>query len=155
MEEHIADKNALVYLNGKLVTEIPQLEAEALVEDWNLGEARADGNIIALQISDEDYEKMQQFFDRVSEVVKTLAEKIAEMMKSIAEQLSPVIKDMIEKLDEALGGWLSYQAELRSVATPKQWHLYMYGRPRVSKKWLHIFEKRLARQRKGVRRREI
>ncbi len=155
MDEKLTWKNALVYINGKLVTEIPQLEAEAVVDHWDLGEVRTDGDIIALRISDENLEKMQQFIDGLGEAFRIFADNVTELMKNIAEKLSPIIKGMVETIDRTLGGWLSYQAELRSVATPKQWHLYMYGRPRVSKKWLHIFEKRLARQRKEVRRREI
>lgn len=155
MDEKIVGESALVYINGKLIAEIPHLEAEAVVDHWNLGEVRTDGDIIALRISDENLEKMQQFIDGLSEAFRIFADNVTELMKNIAEKLSPIIKGIVETIDRTLGGWLSYQAELRSVATPKQWHLYMYGRPRVSKKWLHIFEKRLARQRKEVRRREI
>ena len=155
MDEKLTEKNSLVYINGKLVAEIPQLEAEAVVDQWDLGEVRTDGDIVALRISDENLEKMQQFIDGLSEAFRIFADNVTELMKNIAEKLSPIIKDIVDTVDRSLGGWLSYQAELRSVATPKQWHLYMYGRPRVSKKWLHIFEKRLARQRKEVRRREI
>ena len=36
------------------------------------------------------------------------------------------------------------------VATPKQWHLYKHGKPRVRKKWESIFRRRYAMRRKRL-----
>lgn len=46
------------------------------------------------------------------------------------------------------------ERRIKTVATPRQWHLYRYGPPKVSKKWRNALLRkvRIAEKRKGGRR---
>ena len=53
----------------------------------------------------------------------------------------PAVKRLIQVAQDIAMG-----PEYKSVATPREWHVYMHGKPRTHKKWRAIFQKRLRRQ---------
>lgn len=90
------------------------------------------------------YAAIRSPWTAIGETVDTIVEVFQQFSKKVIEASGAIVGP----LADFLGEYSKHQAELRSVATPRQWHLYLYGKPRVSKKWEHVFEKRLARQKK-------
>ena len=80
-------------------------------------------------------------------------EAIAEVFQIFARKVAAAVNAIIDPIVDCLCKNYKHQEELRSVATPRQWHLYLYGKPRVSKKWKHVLEKRLSKQKKEERHR--
>lgn len=83
-----------------------------------------------------------------------LNEAIAALGKALADALRPVVDaivDTFRNVVEAIRNvWPECEDEIiRSVATPKQYHLYKYGRPRVRKKWRNQLLKKAVKKMKG------
>lgn len=67
--------------------------------------------------------------------VQQLNDAFTDFGKALADYLRPVV-DAIDEI-------------IRSVATPRQWHLYKHGRPRVRKKWKNQLLKKAIKAQKG------
>ena len=75
-------------------------------------------------------------------------DKLSEAIEKTTEQLREVMMPFIEKMAKVLPVVYSdsfTQSLYKTVATPRQYHLYLHGRYRVRKKWERIFLKRLLR----------
>lgn len=56
----------------------------------------------------------------------------------------------VDAVDVIRNAWPEYEDEIiHSVATPRQWHLYKHGRPRVRKKWRNQLLKKAIKAQKG------
>ena len=80
--------------------------------------------------------------------------------KALADSLRPVVDAIVDTfrniVDVFRNAWPEYEDEIiRSVATPRQWHLYKHGRPRVRKKWKNQLLKRRSKHKKEVEKIEI
>ncbi|MBD5469244.1 MAG: hypothetical protein HDR21_14035 [Lachnospiraceae bacterium] len=88
---------------------------------------------------------------RLGAALGETSEALVEVFHQIAKKASEVVNATVRPLSDFFSEYFNHQEELRSVATPRQWDLYLHGKPRVSKKWEHVFKKRLAKQKKGRR----
>ena len=74
--------------------------------------------------------------------------------KALADSLRPVVDAIVDTfrniVDVFRNAWPEYEDEIiRSVATPRQRHLYKHGRPRVRKKWKNQLLKKAIKAQKG------
>lgn len=74
--------------------------------------------------------------------------------KALADSLRPVVDAIVDTfrniVDVIRNAWPEYEDEIiHSVGTPRQWHLYKHGRPRVRKKWRNQLLKKAIKAQKG------
>ena len=74
--------------------------------------------------------------------------------KALADSLRPVVNAIVDTFRNIVDVFRNTRPEyedeiIRSVATPKQYHLYKYGRPRVRKKWKNQLLKKAIKAQKG------
>ena len=86
--------------------------------------------------------------------VQQLNDAFTDFGKALADSLRPVVDAIVDTfrniVDVFQNAWPEYEDEIiRSVATPKQYHLYKYGRPRVRKKWKNQLLKKAIKAQKG------
>lgn len=71
---------------------------------------------------------------------------VGEVIRKAMENVVPVVTKAVNALWDALPEWyrkaIIHEAELQSVATPRQWHLYKHGTPRQQKKWAHALARK-------------
>ena len=84
------------------------------------------------------------------EAANRAAASLGEALGHFARAINEVIGGYAQIVGPFLTKWQE-DKELREVATPRQWHLYQNGSPRVSKKWGNALrrKKRIAEKRKG------
>ena len=90
----------------------------------------------------------------MAEAVQQLNDAFAAFGKALADSLKPVVDAIVDTfrniVDVFRNAWPEYEDEIiRSVATPRQWHLYKHGRPRVRKKWKNQLLKKAIKAQKG------
>ena len=144
-------KTCGVYINGKHMADVPELDAEAIVEDLPIGTAEKINSELSISLTDEEMERLQQALGNISRAFGVMIETAQEAFEKVAKALVPAIQSITEKVGEIipeLAEYMKHQQELREVATPRQWHQYQNGRYRVRKKWEHAFEKRLQQQKR-------
>lgn len=77
---------------------------------------------------------------------------VGEVIRKAMENVVPVVTKAVNALWDALPEWyreaIIHEAELQSVATPKQWHLYKYGTWKQRKKWANALLKKLKKEKK-------
>ena len=76
----------------------------------------------------------------IAAAAQQLNDALVAFGKALADSLRPVVDAIVDTfrniVDVFRNAWPEYEDEIiRSVATPRQWHLYKHGRPRVRKKW--------------------
>ena len=86
--------------------------------------------------------------------VQQLNDAFVAFGKAFADSLKPVVDAIVDTfrniVDVFRNAWPEYEDEIiRSVATPRQWHLYKHGRPRVRKKWKNQLLKKAIKAQKG------
>ena len=86
--------------------------------------------------------------------VQQLNDAFADFGNALADYLRPVVDAIVDTfrniVDVFRNAWPEYEDEIiRSVATPRQWHLYKHGRPRVRKKWKNQLLKKAIKAQKG------
>lgn len=86
--------------------------------------------------------------------VQQLNDAFTDSGKALADYLRPVVDAIVDTfrniVDVFRNAWPEYEDEIiRSVATPRQWHLYKHGRPRVRKKWKNQLLKKAIKAQKG------
>ena len=146
MDEQITTKNCGVYINGEYIADIPKADAEIIANNCPVGTAEKLEGTLTLTMTNEQRERIQQTANRLGEIFAELSAAISRIMQEIADKLTPALQMMTHKINEIfpeLAEYYRHQTELREVATPRQWHLYNYGRYRVRKKWEHALERRL------------
>ena len=90
----------------------------------------------------------------MAEAVQQLNDAFVAFGKALADSLKPVVDAIVDTfrniVDVFRNAWPEYEDEIiRSVATPRQWHLYKHGRPRVRKKWKNQLLKKAIKAQKG------
>lgn len=90
----------------------------------------------------------------MAEAVQQLNDAFVAFGKALADSLKPVVDTIVDTfrniVDVFRNAWPEYEDEIiRSVATPRQWHLYKHGRPRVRKKWKNQLLKKAIKAQKG------
>ncbi len=90
----------------------------------------------------------------MAEAVQQLTDAIMAFGKALAESLRLVVDAIVDTfkniVDVFRNAWSEYKDEsIRSVATPRQWHLYKHGRPRVRKKWRKQLLKKAIKVQRG------
>lgn len=83
-----------------------------------------------------------------------LNDAIVAFGKALADSLRPVVDAIVDTfrniVDVIRNAWPEYEDEIiHSVGTPRQWHLYKHGRPRVRKKWRNQLLKKAIKAQKG------
>lgn len=85
---------------------------------------------------------------RLWEAVQQVADSIAEAFRRLAEAIAPIIKTIVD----GLSSWWNKYA-LRSVATPKEWHIYTHTKKRrIREKYRKRLARRLLAELKNARR---
>lgn len=86
-------------------------------------------------------ESMILAIGNLSETLRHYADAITIIVKRIGSMYSLIVECYLE------------QQQLKAVATPRQWHLYQNGSPRVHKKWRNALRRRarIAEKRKEGR----
>ena len=92
--------------------------------------------------------------DTMTEAAQQLTDALVAFGKALADCLRPVVDAIVDTfrniVDVFWNAWPEYEDEIiRSVATPRQWHLYKHGRPRVRKKWKNQLLKKAIKAQKG------
>ena len=78
-------------------------------------------------------------YKKIAEAVARIREAFEKMTKALLEALKPVIEAVAARLSDF------YEAMLRSVATPKEWHMMKHAkRWRIRKKYRNRLARRLA-----------
>lgn len=90
----------------------------------------------------------------MAEAAQQLTDALVAFGKALADCLRPVVDAIVDTfrnvVDVFRNAWPEYKDEIvRSVATPRQWHLYKYGRPRVRKKWRNQLLKKAIKAQRG------
>ena len=97
-------------------------------------------------------EQKQRLYDHVKSIVDILSDAFCNILDDLAEMISEITKALAESLGPAIDSInaireiISQQDEYLTVATGREWHFYLYGSKKVSKKWQNEFERRLKRQ---------
>lgn len=151
MDEQIKDAPLAVYMNGQKVGEIPEIEAEAIAEKWNLGTIEKTENALTLELDEKTQKALQDLGEVLTEQFEKLRDAIINIGRQIVEAFRPHLEKMQQLVSEDLIEYIRHQKELKSVATPRQWHLYQHGRYRTSKKWENALEKRLQNEKRRKR----
>lgn len=89
-----------------------------------------------------------------AEAMQQLNDAFVAFGKALADSLKPVVDAIVDTfrniVDVFRNAWPEYEDEIiHSVATPRQWHLYKHGRPRVRKKWKTQLLKKAIKAQKG------
>jgi len=133
------------------MTDIPKLDAEAIVENFPIGTAEIINDDLSIILTDEEMERLQQALENIGRAFGVMAETAQKVFENIAKALTLAIRSITEKTGKIMPETASYlvpQREFETVATPRQWHQYTHGRCRVRKKWEHAFEKRLQKMKR-------
>lgn len=90
----------------------------------------------------------------MAEAAQQLTDALVAFGKTLADCLRPVVDAIVDTsrniVDVFRNAWPEYEDEIiRSVATPRQWHLYKHGRPRVRKKWRNQLLKKAIKTQRG------
>lgn len=90
----------------------------------------------------------------MAEAAQQLTDALVAFGKALADCLRPVADAIVDTfrniVDVFRNAWPEYEDEIiRSVATPRQWHLYKHGRPRVRKKWRNQLLKKAIKVQRG------
>lgn len=90
----------------------------------------------------------------MAEAAQQLTDALAAFGKALTDCLRPVVDAIVDTfrniVDVFRNAWPEYEDEIiRSVATPRQWHLYKHGRPRVRKKWRNQLLKKAIKAQRG------
>lgn len=91
----------------------------------------------------------------MAEAAQQLTDALVAFGRAFADSMRPVVDAIVDTFrniaDAFWNTWPKYEDEIiHSVATPRQWHLYKHGRPRVRKKWRnHLLKKAIKAQRGG------
>ena len=90
----------------------------------------------------------------MAEAVQQLTDALVAFGKALADSMRPVVDAIVDTfmniVDVFQNAWPEYEDEIiRSVATPRQWHLYKHGRPRVRKKWRNQLLKKAIKAQRG------
>lgn len=90
----------------------------------------------------------------MAEAAQQLTDALVTFGKALTDCLRPVVDAIVDTfrniVDVFRNAWPEYEDEIiRSVATPKQWHLYKHGRPRVRKKWRNQLLKKATKVQRG------
>lgn len=90
----------------------------------------------------------------MAEAAQQLTDALVAFGKALADCLRPVVDAIVDTfrniVDVFQNAWPEYEDEIiRSVATPRQWHLYKHGRPRVRKKWRNQLLKKAIKTQRG------
>lgn len=90
----------------------------------------------------------------MAEAAQQLTDALVAFGKALADCLRPVVDAIVDTfrniVDVFRNALPEYEDEIiRSVATPRQWHLYKHGRPRVRKKWRNQLLKKAIKTQRG------
>ena len=90
----------------------------------------------------------------MAEAAQQLTDALVAFGKALGDCLRPVVDAIVDTfrniVDVFRNAWPEYKDEIiRSVATPRQWHLYKHGRPRVRKKWRNQLLKKAIKTQRG------
>lgn len=90
----------------------------------------------------------------MAEAAQLLTDALVAFGKALADCLRPVVDAIVDTfrniVDVFRNAWPEYEDEIiRNVATPRQWHLYKHGRPRVRKKWRNQLLKKAIKAQRG------
>lgn len=90
----------------------------------------------------------------MAEAAQQLTDALVAFGKALTDCLRPVVDAIVDTfrniVDVFRNAWPEYEDEIiRSVATPRQWHLYKHGRPRVRKKWRNQLLKKAIKAQRG------
>lgn len=93
-------------------------------------------------------------------VAQQLTDALVAFGKALANSLRTVVDAIVDTfrnvVDVSRNAWTKCEDEIiRSVATPRQWHLYKHGRPRVRKKWRNQLLKKAIKAQRGGRKNGI
>lgn len=121
------EETTQITISGKTITQVAELSAVPEVDAM-------DGTMV--------------------EAAQQLADALAALGKALADSLRPVVDAIVDTfrniVDVFRNAWPEYEDEIiRSVATPRQWHLYKHGRPRVRKKWRNQLLKKAIKAQRG------
>ena len=86
--------------------------------------------------------------------VQQLTDALVAFGKALTDSMRPVVDAIVDTfrniVDVFRNAWPEYEDEIiHSVATPRQWHLYKHGRPRVRKKWRNQLLKKAIKAQRG------
>ena len=102
-------------------------------------------------------EQKQRLYDHVKSIIDIISDTFSNIIDDIAEMISECTKALVESLGPAIDSInaireiISQQDEYLTVATGREWHFYLYGSKKVSKKWQNEFERRLRKQNRRCR----
>lgn len=157
MENNTDSRTIYMYdrpFNGLKPLEAPQrIDSDAIMK--HLREqctAATELHADLLTMTPKDQDALYAAVRRLGAAIGETVEAIAEVFHQFAKKVTAAAIAIATPLADFLGDYYKRQEELRSVATPRQWHLYLYGKPRVSKKWEHVFKKRLAQKERRTQR---
>ena len=90
----------------------------------------------------------------MAEAAQQLTDALVAFGKALSDRLRPVVDAIVDTfrniVDVFRNAWPEYEDEIiRNVATPRQWHLYKHGRPRVRKKWRNQLLKQAIKAQRG------
>lgn len=152
-----------IYIDGKPFNGLRPLEATPRIDSDAIMKqlreqctAATELHSDLLTMTPKDQDALYAAARRLGAATGEAVEAIAEVFQQFVKKVTAAANAIARPLSDFLSDYFKHQEELWSVATPRQWHLYIYGKPRVSKKWEHVFKKRLAQQKKkGGHRGEI
>lgn len=85
--------------------------------------------------------------DAVDGTMAAAAQQLNDAIVAFGKALADTFRNIVDVIRNA---WPEYEDEIiHSVGTPRQWHLYKHGRPRVRKKWRNQLLKKAIKAQKG------
>jgi len=72
-------KTCGVYMNGKYMADIPELDAEAIVENCPIGTAEKINGELSISLTDEERERLQQALGNISRAFDAMIETTQEV----------------------------------------------------------------------------
>lgn len=113
-----------------------------------------DGKTIAKAAELSAAQEVNTMDGTMAEAAQQLTDALVAFGKALADCLRPVVDAIVDTfrniVDVFRNAWPEYEDEIiRSVATPRQWHLYKNGRPRVRKKWRNQLLKKAIKAQRG------